>query len=258
MVTTIKAIAKISPVGAGVECRLCTADPLRRRKAVLCETPASPPSRHHPAQKQRGISLVITLVVLVIITLSSVAMMATLKSGTSASANIAFRQAATRTADVGVQNALQWFTGKAIATLEQDSSAATAYGGVRYFATGDGTGGCAKNDPGGVAYTTFSPDRYRFDDTIRGTDGQPCAVRDSNAPSGYSVFYVIHRMAAAAGSCANVGCMKPSGLSCATSTNQAGKAIDFDFESSPSTYYRITVKVVGPRQNNRYVQAFVC
>ncbi|MBK9522003.1 MAG: Lrp/AsnC family transcriptional regulator [Rhodocyclaceae bacterium] len=31
-------------VGAGAECRLSTADPLRRRKAVLCETPTSPPS----------------------------------------------------------------------------------------------------------------------------------------------------------------------------------------------------------------------
>ena len=29
-------------VGSGVECRLCTADPLCRRKAVLCETPAPP------------------------------------------------------------------------------------------------------------------------------------------------------------------------------------------------------------------------
>ena len=35
---------KKSPVGNDVECRLSTADPLRRRKAVLCETPASPPS----------------------------------------------------------------------------------------------------------------------------------------------------------------------------------------------------------------------
>ena len=33
-------------VGAGAECRLSTADPLRRRKAVLCEFPASPPLSH--------------------------------------------------------------------------------------------------------------------------------------------------------------------------------------------------------------------
>ena len=33
-----------SPVGAGAECRLSTADPLHGRKAVLCETPAPPPS----------------------------------------------------------------------------------------------------------------------------------------------------------------------------------------------------------------------
>ena len=46
----IEGLGKNSPaskkpsVGADVECRLSTADPLRRRKAVLCETPASPPS----------------------------------------------------------------------------------------------------------------------------------------------------------------------------------------------------------------------
>ena len=33
-----------SPVGAEVQYRLSTADPLHRRKAVLCETPAPPPS----------------------------------------------------------------------------------------------------------------------------------------------------------------------------------------------------------------------
>ncbi|MBK9622996.1 MAG: class II aldolase/adducin family protein [Rhodocyclaceae bacterium] len=41
-----------SPVGAGVQCRLSTADPLLRRKAVLCETPASPP----PSQQRQASS----------------------------------------------------------------------------------------------------------------------------------------------------------------------------------------------------------
>ena len=36
--------ANKSPVSADVQCRLITADPLRRRKAVLCEIPAPPPS----------------------------------------------------------------------------------------------------------------------------------------------------------------------------------------------------------------------
>ncbi len=40
-------------LGASAECRLCTADPLRRLEAVLLETPASPslynsPHRHMP------------------------------------------------------------------------------------------------------------------------------------------------------------------------------------------------------------------
>ena len=36
-------MARNTSVGAEVECRLCTVGPLRRRKAVLCEVPASPP-----------------------------------------------------------------------------------------------------------------------------------------------------------------------------------------------------------------------
>ncbi len=39
-----KLLLAISPVGAGVESRLCTDYPLRRREAVLRETPASPAS----------------------------------------------------------------------------------------------------------------------------------------------------------------------------------------------------------------------
>ena len=38
----LEAWARNSPVGSDMQCRLSTADPLRRRKAVLCETPASP------------------------------------------------------------------------------------------------------------------------------------------------------------------------------------------------------------------------
>ena len=37
-------LQKISPAGASEECRLCTADPLCKRKAALCVTPASSPS----------------------------------------------------------------------------------------------------------------------------------------------------------------------------------------------------------------------
>ena len=39
----LKSTNGISPVGAGVQCRLCTADPLHRRKALLCEFPVPPP-----------------------------------------------------------------------------------------------------------------------------------------------------------------------------------------------------------------------
>lgn len=208
------------------------------------------PSVARRRNRQGGISLVITLVVLVIITLSSVAMMATLKSGTSASSNIAFRQAATRTADVGVENALTWIAAQQSATFLAHSGNSL----YRYYATHTAAAaGCTKDGS-----TTFSPEQYRFDDSVLGTDTYPCAFRLANTPSGYSLFYVIHRMASSVGSCTDVGCMRPAGLGCNSTNTKAGQGNEFDFESTPETYFRITVKVVGPRQNNRYVQAFVC
>jgi urease accessory protein len=43
LLRTMAAWRDFASVGAAVECRLSTADPLCRRKAVLCETPAPPP-----------------------------------------------------------------------------------------------------------------------------------------------------------------------------------------------------------------------
>ncbi|MDP3511234.1 MAG: hypothetical protein Q8S20_00685, partial [Sulfuritalea sp.] len=62
------------------------------------------------------------------------------------------------------------------------------------------------------------------------------------------------------------GCLAPSIVTTAGSGSLAGCSMDptaVNFCGASSTavnaavYYRITVKVVGPRQNNRYVQGFI-
>ena len=228
--------------------------------------------------RQQGFVLVVTLLVMVIITLSSVAMIVAMRAGISASGNIAFRQAASRTADVGVDQAFQDtaanFTAAALAAnpngLDVDAANAT----YRYYAT---VNGVAKDTNGAVltlaegctkdGSTTFSPEKYRFNSLdgngnpipVNDKNGNPCAIQSPSTPSGYSLFYVVHRMAEATGSCGvtSTGCSRVS-VDGGTKPGCSVDAASVDYCGSTSyVYYRITVKVAGPRQNNRYIQAFV-
>jgi hypothetical protein len=74
-------------------------------------------------------------------------------------------------------------------------------------------------------------------------------------------------MATTAGqACPAAGCLAPAVTAAAGTNVAAGCSMDpsaanFCGPASATTnqlvYYRITVKVVGPRQNNRYIQGFV-
>lgn len=231
--------------------------------------------------------LVIALIIMIVMTLSSVAMVMSLRGGISASANIAFRQAATRGADVAVDSAYQWvmtqMTSSATALNNSlapadaaeatvtAAEAATLATRVRYYATMNGADSGCKKD--GVA-DAFTPTSYRFSETTTGADGFPCAARVAGNPAGYTIYYVIHRMAntteaaclaaggaAGCGSCPTAGCLQPAITSSSSGQTGVSQSATGPIFSSSSTnaavYYRITVKVAGPRQNNRYIQGFI-
>ncbi|MDP2826185.1 MAG: hypothetical protein Q8O52_26295 [Sulfuritalea sp.] len=212
------------------------------------------------ASRQQGFVLILSLVIVVIITLSAVAMISSLRGGISASGNIAFRQAATRAADVAVDSAFQWVqTQMAVASGLNSGIAAAAT--PRYYATIVGADAGCKKD--GVV-NAFTPQQYRFSDTVNGSDGFPCAALVVGNPAGYTLYYVVHRMANTAGlACPGAGCLAPTITS--ASSSSAGCSMDptsASFCGASTTtntlvYYRITIKVVGPRQNNRYIQAFI-
>jgi Tfp pilus assembly protein PilX len=263
-------------------------------------------------RKEHGIVLVMTLVILVIITLASAAMMATLRSGISASANIAFRQAATRTADVALNDALTQINAQIVPLATAFDANSGLGGAIRYAATTSSVPvGCSKStaltltaatafanaaatadkwkheacwnsttlqyatplnataagwtDANTSCTAMFTPQDYRFNDssfaTVAGADGAACTTKFGSAPSGYSLFYVVHRMAQASGVCTTAA----TGCSTASTTSDTGckpgQSCDADSPVTntinSSVYYRVTVKVAGPRQNNRYIQAFV-
>ena len=218
--------------------------------------------------QQQGFVLVIALVIMVVMTLSAVAMITSLRGGISASGNIAFRQAATRAADVAADSAYQWVLARIVAPTGLDNdlapaNTAAATTTARYYATMAGADSGCKKD--GVA-NVFLPQNYRFSDTSVGGDGFPCAAKIPGKPAGYDVFYVVHRMANTAGiSCPAAQCVSPPSTvvsapppaGCSTDPTSASFCGASPTAASAVVYYRITVKVSGPRQNNRYVQAFV-
>lgn len=263
-------------------------------------------------KREHGVVLLMTLIILVVITLASAAMMASLRSGISASANIAFRQAATRTADIALNDALGQINAQ-ILPLATALDANSGLGApIRYAATmANVPVGCTKSaaltltaatalanaaatadkwkheacwNSATLQYATplnataagwtdantsctamFTPQDYRFNDAafavVNGNDGAPCTTKFGSTPSGYSLFYVVHRMAQASGICTSAS----TGCSTASTTSDTGckpgQSCDADSPVTntinSSVYYRVTVKVAGPRQNNRYIQAFV-
>lgn len=192
--------------------------------------------------RQRGLSLIITLVILVVMTLSSVAMIITMRAGLSSAGNIAFRQAATRVADVGVR--VSYDRVKALLAADRTALDNDVQAEGYYRVNNDFRAVCQLvADP----ITGFSPLTYDFTNAN-------CAVSVPTT-SNYQVYYVIHRMATGTGGCPGAGCaMTP--LEEFTLTTKGTKP-QLIVVSSQFVYYRVTVKVVGPRNNNRYVQAFI-
>lgn len=194
--------------------------------------------------KQQGFVLFMTLVTLVLLTVSGIAMMRVMEAGVSAAGNIAFRQAASRVADTAIEDAVSWLSSKSGTTTLEATSTDTD-GHTIFIASA----------------TTFDPVTYDWE----GGNSHHMTVTDKIA--GYDVYYIIHRMSQGAGACKsatdNAYCMyAPASGATGTTTegsSQAGGSTYAGFITGATglVYYRVTVKVSGPRNNVSYVQAFM-
>ena len=76
-----------------------------------------------PAARQKGVMLIIVLIVLVAMTLAGVAMMRSVDTSTVVAGNIAFKQSGVGAADQGLQAAYTWLIANTGAPLNSDSFA---------------------------------------------------------------------------------------------------------------------------------------
>jgi type IV pilus assembly protein PilX len=190
---------------------------------------------------QRGAVLFISLIVLVAMSLAGLAMMRGVDTGAQIANNLAFKQGATMAGDAGVEAARTWLLNNPGATLYNDQPGVA--NGVGYFATWQQ----------GLDFTNGDADTTNnFDWTTR-------AVALATDAAGNQASYVIHRMCDATGNPASINCIRVTNATGSTSSSSKGAAAFGSYAiSSPSqAFFRITVRVIGPRNTVSYVQAVV-
>lgn len=197
----------------------------------------SPASRRGP---QSGVVLIIMMIVLVAMTLAAVSLVRSVDTTTMIAGNLSFQQAATHSGDAGIEAAATWLTGNAVGpVLEND----------------DPTNGYVAGGLTVAPDLTANPPQSWDDFWVKTLKAR--AVKSTQADSaGNTVSYVIDRL------CANAGSVT-SGASCvdspavAVASGNSEEAGEKQMNASSPVYYRITVRVDGPRNTVSYVQAVV-
>lgn len=186
---------------------------------------------------QRGAVMLVALIVVVLLLITGIAVMRTVDTTAIIAGNLAFQQAATHSADTGVETAMAWLQTNSESTVlytdDQDNG---------YSANG--------NDPSRSPATGQSWDEY-WNQAL--TSRARTLAADS---AGNTVSYVIDRLCRFAGA-------PGAGASCSTVPDSTGASGNAEAAgrlqiTSPSLiYYRITVRVEGPRNTLSHVQAVV-
>jgi len=202
--------------------------------------------RLRPMRRQNGVVMLVALIVLVVMTMAGIALMRSMDTTNLIAGNMAFKQAATQTADTGVEAAIGWLeANNASGFLDNDAKT------VGYKAS------TAKNDayPLGEAFwNQFSAGNGVCYLPIA---GGVCSTAPGVAnTSGNTMGFMVQRLCAAAGNRNGAGCSIVTGTT-VTSGNNEGAGEDQLTGISTSVYYRITVRVVGPRNTVSYVQTIV-
>lgn len=187
-------------------------------------------------RRQSGVVMVIALIVLVAMTLAGIALVRSVDTGSIVAGNLAFQQSATHSGDTGIEQAVTWLTNNNAGTTLHQNIYSSGYAAVR-------------TDPGARSWDNFWT-------AVLVPAGQVVTLPTDTA-TGNTVSYTIQRLCNSAGDPAAVG-VDCAAAQSAGSTSGSSKGAGFiALQYNSQVYYRITSRVVGPRNTVSYVQAIV-
>lgn len=214
---------------------------MNARKAAGSRLYSAPcPSGMRP---QRGVVLFISLIALVAMTLAAIALVRSVDTTTMISGNLAFKQAATVSGDIGIERAISWVYSKNDATLNSDSPS------NGYYSTGQDTLDLTGNR------TASTSDNLDWSSASK-------LVGSGADSSGNEVRYVVHRLCRNPGVPTDpaTGCLLSSVTSVKGDSQRVLREDEVGLSGTGAVsgpYYRVTVKVSGPRNTISYIQAII-
>lgn len=192
------------------------------------------PARH---ARQKGVVLMVALIVLVAMTLAGIALMRSVDTTTIIAGNLAFQQAATNSGDIGTEAAVTW--------LEVNNNPALW---VDIIAQGYSA---RRQDP--VANQSWDA----FWNAVLKAQSVTLA---QNATTGNTVSYAIQRLCngpndPAAPPPLGPDCSVPQTAGIAAGGSKGAGVVALLYNSA--IYYRVTTRIAGPRNTVSYVQTIV-
>jgi Tfp pilus assembly protein PilX len=191
--------------------------------------------------KQRGVVLFIALIALVALTLAGIALMRSVDTGNVIAGNLAFQQAALQASDIGTETALA-----ALPNIIATSLDAVCQGPA-----------CPAN-PMGLYYPTMRTVDANGVPTTGEAPTLGSAINWSTLPtttvSGYGIQYVIDRLCQGPAPVNNVQANCSMGVPLGGGSHKAGAIV---FSAAGVVYYRVTVRVTGPRNAVSMVQTML-
>lgn len=185
------------------------------------------------ARNQRGIVLMIALIVLVAMSLAGVALVRSVDTTTQIAGNLSFRQGVTQEADRGIEAANTVLINTIKSSNETDNPA------LNYFATRQ-TGESTKGIPVILSKKTGV--------------GYPSSFQViSNATTKNEIRYVIERLCSSTGKATLSNCV----LSTKSPPDGGDPQIPKSLAPPPTPLYRVTVRVDGPKNTVSFVQAMM-
>ncbi len=185
--------------------------------------------------KQRGVVLFIALIALVAMSLAAVALIRSVDTNTIIAGNLAFKQAATASADSGLESAISWLTTTSTASTSGLDADLTANG---YYST-----------------STADAKTLAAASTSLATGSGITSGTDS---SGNTIRYVVQRMCTSTGVASKATCLygAPSSSTYSQAVKDATQAGALT-TTGDSVMYRVTTSVAGPKNTVGFTQAFV-
>jgi len=227
--------------------------------------------------KQRGVVLVIALVVLIVMMLAGMGMMRSVDTGSIVAGNIAFKQATIHGADRAIDDAYALLTqlaslpaDKAVLNYSNGHTCQDCPGVSPYLLSTDLMGNSVTYLPGYFSApehpcevrnecTTDADKNWWKDPKYWAKASPPVTETDANGNQVASVSYLIHRMC-------TMEDVTPNGATNQCQTFDDGgsggcdgcsKKVGANYFGARSIFYRITARSVGPRNTVAYTQAMV-